>query len=358
MDREFESVRDAFVPERLRMAREMKGLSQSQVAGDEVTSAAVSQYERGLATPSTSVLAGLAERLGVRPEFFTVRDDETDVPAYFRSLRSAPSGERKRARHSVQLVRQITYVLEQRVKFPALDVPRVPVDDPNDKITPATAARLVRDRWNLSPGPIDNVVRLVERHGVIVAVLESGHDRIDAFSVAFADRPVIVMSAAKGKRDRSRLDVAHELGHLVMHSPADRAEKLVEGQANAFAAELLMPADEIRHELPATFDLPQLIALKRRWQVSIAALLYRARTLEVMSATAYTQAMKVMSARGWRRHEPADLGAPETPALLRKAIEAAEVTEDELAERVRVPLSMLRDVLSSTALDNRPTIVL
>ena len=93
-------------------------------------------------------------------------------------------------------------------------------------------------------------MRLIERRGVLVAVLGGGHERIGALSVPLSDRPTIMMSAAKGKRDRSRLDVSHELGHLVMHSPADRATKEVENPAQAFAAELLMPGDEIVDELP------------------------------------------------------------------------------------------------------------
>lgn len=357
MSENLESIRTAFVPSRLRMARELKGISQGELARKTVSPAAVSQYERGVATPSVEVLQDLADRLAVSPEFFTVADDETDVPAYFRSLRSAPAGARKQARHSVQLVRQLAEVLEKRVRFPPLDVPRLPVLEAADREQPLAAARAVRKRWSVPPGPIDNVVRLVERHGVLVAVLGSGHERIDAFSVPFSDRPAIVMSAAKGKRDRSRLDVSHELGHLVMHSPADRATKEVEYQAQAFAAELLMPADEIVHELPRGLDLDRLITLKRRWQVSIAALLYRAKSLNVMPEATYTQAMKMMSARGWRRHEPADLGAPESPVLLRAAIEAAGLSEQQLADELAIPLPLLRDVLSAAA-DHRPEIVI
>lgn len=353
---ELESIRDAFVPARLRMARELKGMSQASLANDIVSAAAVSQYERGGAIPSPQVLSQLADRLEVRPRFFTGDDQETDVPAFFRSLRSAPAGERKKARHFVQLVRQIGDVLEEEVRLPPVDVPTSPVLDPAaGPELPAAAARMVRAKWQLSPGPVPDVVRLVERHGVIVARLATGHERIDAFSVPFSRRPVIMMSAAKNKRDRSRLDVAHELGHLVMHPPGHRATKQVEDQAQQFAAEFLMPAHEIADELPSAADWHQLLALKQKWHVSIAALLYRARALEVMAPDTYVGAMKALSARGWRKHEPGDLGPPESPLLLRKAIDAAGISDEELAARLNIPLRMLRQVLEATT-DDRPVV--
>jgi len=118
-----------------------------------------------------------------------------------------------------------------------------------------------------------------------------------------------------------------------------------------------MPADDIRSELPSALDWDRLVALKRRWQVSIAALLYRCKTLGTLESETYVYAMKVISARGWRRHEPADLGDPESPVLLEKAMEVAGVTDLDLARSTAIPLPLLRDVLD-LATDNRPEVVL
>jgi len=342
--------------ERLRLARELKLMSQADLADGIVTPAAVSQYERGAAIPSRKVLAEFAARLDVGVGFFAVEERGFDTPAYFRSLRSAPAPELKRARHNVQLVHQVALELEEQVRLPAVDVPRVAVDERADDDAPEAAADAVRRDWRTPTGPVDNVVRVLERHGVIVARLASGHEQIDAFSVPFSDRPVVMMSAAKGKKDRSRFDVSHELGHLVMHQPGQRSTKAAESQAQRFAAAFLMPADEIRQQLPAAADWDQLITLKRRWQVSLASLLYRAKTLGAMRPDVYVQAMKVLSGRGWRRHEPADLGEPESPVLLIKAMSVAEVDERELARRTAMPLGLLRDILDLAA-DDRPEVI-
>jgi Zn-dependent peptidase ImmA (M78 family) len=77
-----------------------------------------------------------------------------------------------------------------------------------------------------------------------------------------------------------------------------------------------MPAAQIEHQLPHTVDWPKLFELKRHWQVSLAAILMRARTLGRMNENTYLTAIKAASARGWRRIEPVPLGRPEQPKRL------------------------------------------
>jgi Zn-dependent peptidase ImmA (M78 family) len=81
-----------------------------------------------------------------------------------------------------------------------------------------------------------------------------------------------------------------------------------------------MPRADVFDELPTTVDWPRLFALKQTWQVSLAALLMRSRTLGRLSPEQYLTAIKAASARGWRRSEPVPLGAPEQPQLVRQLL--------------------------------------
>jgi len=182
-------------------------------------------------------------------------------------------------------------------------------------------------------------VRLLERNGVIVLVLPPSTERVDAFSIGAHPRPMVLFNPAKGDYWRNRFDGAHELGHLVMHADAEPGSKVIEDQAHRFAAEFLMPAHSIAGELPPTADWARLAALKATWGVSIAALLYRARTLGIMKEVTYRNAMSTMAARGWRRQEPGHAKPLEAPTMLTRAVEltaASGVDRDELAERARV----------------------
>jgi len=174
---------------------------------------------------------------------------------------------------------------------------------------------------------------------VLVLTLPDLATALDAFSVSAHPRPLVLLNPAKDDYYRRRFDAAHELGHLVMHADAEPGNRVVEDQANRFAAEFLLPAGEIADLLPRTVRWTALGALKERWGVSLAALLYRARTLGILTETSYRNAMSTMSKRGWRRHEPGPRPPVEQPTLLTTAVElltTAGIDRDHLAELARI----------------------
>ncbi|GGM99390.1 DNA-binding protein [Terrabacter tumescens] len=313
-----------FQPGRLRLARELESKSQADLSGPaDVTPAAISQFESGDAKPSSDTLGLLARALDVPVEFLCLPMEETHE-GFFRSLRKSSVAQRRRARSLAHLVHDLAVAPEGDSVLKPLSLPRLAVHtlDVDSPLVPQ-AARMVRSAWGLPRGPVPDVVAALEGHGVLVLRLPLDAAEVDAFSLPFPDRPVVVLSADKGDRGRSRFDAAHELGHLVMHGQSVWGVKEVETQAHKFAAEFLMPADDIRAELPARADWAQLFELKQRWHVSIAALLMRAKDLEVMSPSAYTTAMKGISARGWRRSEPIQLGVPEGPTITTHLLKVA-----------------------------------
>lgn len=314
-----------FQPGRLRLARELENISQSNLSGPaEVTPAAISQFESGDAKPSTETLRLLARALSLPVEFLCLPMEETHE-GFFRSLRKSSVAQRRRARSLAHLVHDLAVAPGGDRVLAQLSLPRIPLDTLDvDSPLIADAARALRSAWGLARGPVPDVVAVLEQHGVLVLRLPLDAAEVDAFSLPFPDRPVVVLGADKGDRARSRFDAAHELGHLVMHGESVWGVKEVETQAHKFAAEFLMPAADIRAELPSRADWAHLFALKQRWHVSIAALLMRAKDLEVMSPAAYTTAMKGLSARGWRRTEPIQLGNPEGPTVTTELLKVAK----------------------------------
>jgi Zn-dependent peptidase ImmA (M78 family) len=116
-----------------------------------------------------------------------------------------------------------------------------------------------------------------------------------------------------------------------MHSlPAEGLEE----QADRFAAELLMPAADIRSELGSP-SLERLLALKGRWRVSAAALLRRAYDLGLVSDYSYRGMNTEMSAAGWRTAEPAPI-PPERPRALAETLAKLRrtYTDAQIARRV------------------------
>ncbi|MEU4508723.1 XRE family transcriptional regulator [Nonomuraea wenchangensis] len=342
---------------RLRMARELRGLTQVQLAREvgSVTAASISQFENGHTKPAASTLRRLAVALRVPPAFFAApaRPPAQDqVNGFFRSLRSTSPRDRQQALAYVHLARELALELEKHVVLPDFNLLRVPIDGgkPLQSADIEQVAAQVRNHWNVSRGPIQDVVRLLEMNGIVVVRFRVGIEKVDAFSVDFLDRPVVALGADKGLRDRSRFDAAHELGHLVLHGITGKiGDKVIENQANEFAAAFLMPANDIKAELPERLDWPSFLRLKAKWQVSLAALLVRAKTLGVMSEHTYAQGWKAMSVRGWRKVEPGSLGNPEDPVLLQRALELMEtigISFSEFLNRSNLPEADVRTLLS------------
>lgn len=363
------------VPGRIRAARELRGLTQKDVVqkmNDGISAAALSQIESGKVRPSATTLVALADVLQVPVTYFsaqwpTASNRTTDTVMFFRDLRSTASRERKRASALALLVADLVAAIELHVRLPDLDLPHRPVGAGDTREDVEDAARLARQMWNLPEDePVPHVVRELERHGVPVARLTIGHKAVDAFTAEFDRRPIVLLTDDKSNYVRSRFDAAHELGHLVMHDDAEPGTRVVENQAHNFASAFLLPKPVAEDVLPSRLDgagWARLAELKRHWGVSMSALLYRARALRIISEDTHRNAMKLMSARGWRTTEPGDreMGPPESPLLIERALKRIEVEQGlaavELIKEANLPVHDVLEIVRAAA-DQRPVIEL
>jgi Zn-dependent peptidase ImmA (M78 family)/transcriptional regulator with XRE-family HTH domain len=354
---------------RLTLARQLAGLRKSDVAELlDMSPTAVAAWESGAKRPTAVTVARLALSLGVDPGFFAMRPDDVAALSstpHFRSLRSTTQLARDQAFAYGQLAVDIATSLEKHVECPDPDVPSFPVPmDAGDLDAvgpgiggpgaggPEKAAQHVRDCWGMSAGPAPHLVRLLENHGVLVVFSPPQAASVDAYSFDSRLRPVVVLNPVKHDYYRQRFDVAHELGHLVMHTDAEPGGRTVEDQANRFAAEFLMPAAEIRDGLPKAMNAAAWQSLgrcKEHWGTSIQALLYRARRLGALTEVSYRNAMATLTSRGWRRSEPGLVTVLEQPSMLPRALEllAAEgISSCDLRDQCRVPAELFRTVTS------------
>jgi len=349
---------------RLALARRLARQPRTALAATtSVTATAITQYERGQARPTVPVLAELSLALGVPADFFRHGQPIQALSpnaAHFRSLRATPALARDQALAFAELALAVVEVVEQYVDLPPVDLPEFPVAPDAPASAVADAARATRAHFRMASGPISHVVRLLEAHGVLVLRLpDECVDRcVDAFSTRATTRPLVLLSPMKDDKARSRFDAAHELGHLVMHPDVEPGSKIVESQAHAFAAEFLMPGDQVRADLPQRVDWERLHAAKRRWGASLRALVYRAHALGLLSEPAYRRANMQLAQDG--NPEAGPLGPPESPSLLGSAFKLLAdhgTTVDQLASAARLPLEQVHHVLRAGS-DTRPRLEL
>ena len=353
---------DNFSGARLGIARRIARLPRTELAARVgVSPTAITQLERDQIRPTTALAGELSLALGVPGEFLLRSVSPHPIPAssaHFRSLRSSPAMSRDQALAFAELGLEVLTAVEDFVDLPAVELPVLDVSRRDTPDGLAQAARQARDALGVADGPVPHVVRLLEAHGVFVVRLpaELTDRRVDAFSTAAARRPVVLLSPLKDDKARSRFDSAHELGHLLLHYDAEPGSKVIENQAHAFAAAFLTPADQVADDLPRRLDWAAFHHAKRRWGVSLKALVYRAHSLKLLNESAYRRANVQLA--GWGNPEPGPLGPPESPSLLGTAIAMLGeigVTIHDVAKHASLPVERVQDIVDA-ATDRRPHI--
>jgi Zn-dependent peptidase ImmA (M78 family)/DNA-binding XRE family transcriptional regulator len=322
-----------FVKERLKQAREGRALTLVAIADlIGVTPAAISHYEKGEHAPRHELLEKLAEKLNLPTGFFLKQSPVSRESAklFFRSMSTATKQARVRATRRFEWFIEIIDYLGDYFDFPIATVPQfsLPGDFRQiDSMMIDNLAQETRDYWRLGNGPIADVIRTLEANGVMVASGPLGNEHLDAFSEYDDDgRPFVFLNSDKGIKVRSRFDAAHELGHLILHRQVDKKNlnramdfKLLEEQAHYFASSFLLPTVQFTSELWAP-TLDGFRALKSRWNVSIAAMIYRSRSLKLISEDETKRLWINLSRRGWRQNEPLDDLPAEKPQMISKCI--------------------------------------
>jgi Zn-dependent peptidase ImmA (M78 family)/transcriptional regulator with XRE-family HTH domain len=318
-------ARAGFTPSRLTLAREIEGLSITDLAARiEATSSAISQFENGTTKPKVETLIRLSLALGVPPAFFSAEPlpPIAESHCHFRSLRSATAKERRRVLANGTLLKRVVDYVSEMVNFPPNQLSALQEFWRTVRDVEALATA-VRDAWNLGQGPISSMVGLLESMGIIPIEVPGHSARLDAFSVSVEGLPMVFFTVEKGSASRRRFDAGHELGHLIMHGECTPGDEHAEKEADAFASALLLPATPFISECPRRLDWDALRAVKRRWGVSLAAIVRRAKDLGIFSDATYRRAYSQLNQKGWRTAEP-DEPAMERPSLLPRALALLE----------------------------------
>lgn len=339
---------DAAQPRMLLLARESRKLTQKQLCeaikkiegpGSKVSQAYVSRAEAGQLSVSGERLALYARALGYPASLLSADAHEFGAGpglVHHRKKQSATAGDLRRIHALLNLTRiQVSGLLAGVLRTREAKIQHFAVDD---LVLPDDAARWVRAEWGVPPGPLDSVVALIEKAGVLVlarelvapAPLDSGAEAVpvDAVSCSPAGEDPLVLLNVGTPGERQRFTLAHELGHMLMH-PVPHPDQ--ETQANRFAAELLLPRAEIRKQLRGPLSVPRLMELKAHWKVSMWALLRRARTLGCISDWQYRTLAVEMSSLGYRTVEPVETDVEQpaaVPALIGQHLANGRNVED------------------------------
>lgn len=321
---------------RIQEGREARLLTQVELAGRVgLTRATISAYEKGLRTPGIETLSRIATTLQLPLAYF-----RSDRPS--REPRNTPISYRRKSRASLGRLRRVEkyeeWLADTHAVFSRyLALPKVNlcfVDDEYEELDSdriEDSAVKLRSAWGMGIGPVSDLTAFAEANGIVIGKADLDQD-VDGASDWRGERPFVVLNSRIKSCVRQRFSLAHEIGHLVLHRLADETDferqehhKLLEDQANLFAQAFLFPMRAYSREVPnLRFDY--LVELKRRWKVSMQAIVMRGKTLGIVDETRVGYFYRQLSERGFSRtYEPLDDELQvETPAIFSRAAELLE----------------------------------
>jgi Zn-dependent peptidase ImmA (M78 family)/transcriptional regulator with XRE-family HTH domain len=343
------------IGERVRLAREASRMTQQELASlARISQTTVCDIEAGrVIEPARDVIAAIGKAT-LYPITFFYLGPLPDMPeGYYRRRKRGTSKVGKQVRAQVRQVVELVQRAEPRLRLPPVQIEPIRSKNLSDLDDVENAADDVRLMLGLgSRDPIPNLTRAVERAGIVVVRLPTAMEDHDGFSIwpdfALEGRPVIALTIGH-TGDRDRFTIAHELGHIYLHTlrgPIEAAK--AELEANRFAGALLLPKTAAKEAMRPPVTLRILMAVKATFGLSMAMAARRALDLKLITHDNYVSLQKQLSKRGWRQEEPVEVGA-ENPLLIAKALDmlAGHGTTMQKAQRVSMPLFAFRAVTAA-----------
>lgn len=320
------------VPIRIKEARISREMSLEDLSKELLISRqSLSKYELGSVQIDEEQIINISKILNYPIDFFYKEKNEfcSNSIVHFRST-TIPQKTKKMFEQRVFIFDEyIVRTLKDYIEFPKLnliDVNAFNLDNEEEFDKIEEIALELRKFWNLGLEPIMNLTNILLKNGIIISNLDLNNIKVDGFSTWISGVPYIFVGSDKKSAVRMRFSLAHELGHIILHShiteeEAKRNHKRIEAEANRFASAFLMPQSTFLEDI-FSLNLDSFISIKRKWKVSIGAIIRRLYDLEMITEQQYSNLNRYINLKSWRKNEPLDDVIPlEKPKLLKEAFE-------------------------------------
>jgi Zn-dependent peptidase ImmA (M78 family)/DNA-binding XRE family transcriptional regulator len=307
-------------PNMIVLGRELRGLSQLELASKiKLTSATLSKMELSFLGIAKEHFENIAKALHLPESFFYQEGEKMPSNMTYRKRQIVAQKILSPIEAQVNICRlQLSKLMSQL----NVEQPDLPILDVLKYETPIKVAKELRKIWGLKEPVIKNLVQLLESKGIFITSFNFATVRVDAQSILTDTQHPIIFTNRSLLGDRQRFSLAYELGHIIMHlhtSPS--LDRDVSHEANLFAAEFLMPEKEIKPDFKDGVTLAKLGELKKKWKVSMQALLYRADNLGFLTPNQKRYLLQQFNQMKIRRREPPEFDiAKESPVLLKTLI--------------------------------------
>ncbi|WP_314062520.1 XRE family transcriptional regulator [uncultured Vagococcus sp.] len=317
-----------FFGEKLQSVRELNGLSRKELADKlNLSEQAIWQYENQYTVPKFEVANEFKKIFNVKAQFFYTEPFATNISkvesiAYRAEDREA----RKKTKMETTFIDFISYFLD---KFESkLNLPTSPLPSLRDEsiqlynMSMETNDRLLQlekiaenARKRLDVQSNSELLYKLELSGIYILEKNMGTS-IDAYSTwTSQEKPFIILGNKKKSAVRRNFDLAHELGHLLLHYKIDMdsltkdEHKIIEKEANDFASFFLLPKEQFLKDfstISKKSNPESYLDLKMKYMVSIGALEYRAYKMGLLTFEENRYFYATLNRKDYKKNEPLD----------------------------------------------------
>ncbi len=315
----------------------------------------IHKLETGLSYPTDDLLKNLCSLFDVKENFFyQVHSPLQEDQIHFRSLKTSRQFAKQVVIARAEQLNRLLRFIEKYVNLPDYLINSIDFDhtilsgDQIEKI-----ADDFRKQFELGLAPIDNLTEFCEDIGILITDFDTISTEVDALSL-ICQRPIIVRNSSKKSVCRQRFDIAHEVGHMILHNGVITGDNLTESQAHRFASSLLLPQSMLRTNFPilfkgGRFDWIKMGEFKKIWGISKAAILYRAKQLNLIDDNQYKTGIIHLRVHGESKQEVEDPIMPEEiPSLLQDAIKIIledSMSAEKISEELNISIPILEKLI-------------
>lgn len=362
-----------FVGKSLTNIRILNDLSRNQL-GEKigVTEQAIWQYENEYVSPKLEVINKLKLLFDVKSTYFyqedllnkfKINNIQPEYIAYRSSTINSHSQSKSESTH-IRFLEAFLNKIEKKISYPqdvllSLREDAILFVNDNEKLEKSTQIKYIaehaREKLGLESDTNRNLLFLLEKAGAFIFEKSIG-DSIDAYSLWSDDnRPYIMLGTIKKSAVRRNFDLAHELGHLLLHYKAEfnmqdkEGYRKLEDEANQFAAAFLLPEKNFItecEEIIKKSNPDAYIDLKKKWLVSLQAIAMRSFNLGLINYQQYRYFYIVINKKGYKTIEPLDNEIPisrptKVKSILELLFKREIYTVSNLLDDLRVDLKFL-----------------
>ncbi|GAK31955.1 DNA-binding helix-turn-helix protein [Weissella oryzae SG25] len=340
-----------FIGDNLKFIRKLRGYSATQLAeAVHVSQSLVSRWEKSEVNPQFQQLEDISATLKIPKQYFYFihdgieEDSKQNQAVFFRKKATTPKVIMNSVKNQAILYAQVEHMISSRFNLPYFKLAEMIKNPKKNDVFELTdfdeideMVLQVKKYLSIGSGPISNVTKLVEKLGIRIVLDDFGVHGVDAFTMNIDGRYYIAVNNDGRSSVRIRFDILHELGHIIMHSKFAKnvindteIHKRIEQEANQFANTFLISEYELGFELLSGVNINNIKEIKKKWKISMQAILFRSYNSKYISKSRYISLMQELSRNGWRKKEPYDDIIPvEIPSYIRAALQYKKSSLDD-----------------------------